>query len=78
MPTLPGTAAPTTLEEARDFMAGLGAGAAVMVKAVAGGGGRGMRPVLAADALEEAFTRCRSEATSGLRFGRSLRRAARA
>src|SRR3546814_11397166 len=46
VPTLAGTAAPTSLENAWAFMAGLGADAAVMVKAVAGGGGRGMRPVL--------------------------------
>jgi len=69
VPTLPGTAAPTTLEEARAFMAGLGAGGAVMVKAVAGGGGRGMRPVLTMGDLEEAFTRCRSEATAAFGSG---------
>ena len=51
VPTLPGTVAPTTLEEARSFMDGLGAAAAVMVKAVAGGGGRGMRPVVTAEGL---------------------------
>ena len=69
VPTLPGTAAPTSLDEARAFMAGLGSGAAVMVKAVSGGGGRGMRPVLAADDLEEAFVRCRSEATAAFGSG---------
>ena len=68
VPTLAGTAAPTTLEQARAFMAGPGAGG-VMVKAVAGGGGRGMRPVLAAGDLEEAFARCRSEATSAFGSG---------
>jgi pyruvate carboxylase len=69
VPILSGTPAPTTLEEARVFMAELGAGAAVMVKAVAGGGGRGMRPVLVAADLEEAFTRCRSEATAAFGTG---------
>lgn len=33
-----------------------------MVKALAGGGGRGMRPVAAADQLATAFERCRAEA----------------
>ncbi len=69
VPTLPGTAAPTSLEDARAFMAGLGNDAAVMVKAVAGGGGRGMRPVLAVDELEAAFTRCRSEAAAAFGSG---------
>ena len=68
VPILPGTAAPTSLEDARAFMAGLGADGA-MVKAVAGGGGRGMRPVLTAGELEEAFTRCRSEATAAFGSG---------
>ena len=68
VPTLPGTAAPTSLEEAQAFMAGPGADGA-MVKAVAGGGGRGMRPVLTAGTLEEAFARCRSEATAAFGSG---------
>ncbi|OCF86985.1 acetyl-CoA carboxylase family protein [Nocardia brasiliensis] len=37
----------------------------VMVKAVAGGGGRGMRAVRDAALLEEAFERCRAEASAG-------------
>ncbi|MDX2156902.1 MAG: carboxyl transferase domain-containing protein [Hyphomicrobiaceae bacterium] len=69
VPVLPGTAAPTTLAEARAFLARLGPGGAVMVKAVAGGGGRGMRPVRADADLAEAFERCRSEALSGLGNG---------
>ncbi len=48
--------------EAEAFLAGLGPGAAVMVKAVAGGGGRGLRVVHRAAELATAFERCRSEA----------------
>ena len=33
-----------------------------MIKALAGGGGRGMRPVLSLDQLEDAYERCQSEA----------------
>ncbi|MET9912617.1 carboxyl transferase domain-containing protein [Streptomyces sp. NPDC006476] len=40
----------------------------VMVKAVGGGGGRGMRVVRRAEELDEAWERCRSEAQQG--FGR--------
>ena len=69
IPTLPGTSAPTTLDEARAFMSEQGAEGAVMVKAAAGGGGRGMRPVLSEDGLEEAFERCRSEALAGFGNG---------
>lgn len=69
VPTLPGTAAPTSLDEARGFLADLGPGGAVMVKAVAGGGGRGMRAVLDAADLEEAFARCQSEAEKGFGNG---------
>ncbi len=69
VPVLPGTAAPTTLPEARAFLAGLGPDGAVMVKAVAGGGGRGMRPARTAAELEEAFARCRSEAMASFGSG---------
>ena len=62
VPILPGTQGPTSLEEAHAFLAGLGEGGAVMVKAVAGGGGRGMRPVQSLSELEAAFKRCASEA----------------
>ena len=48
------------------------------LKAVAGGGGRGMRVVRHADELDEAYARCRSEARAGLRQRRCLRRAAAA
>jgi acetyl/propionyl-CoA carboxylase alpha subunit len=62
LPVLPGTAGPTSLDEARAFLAAQGAGAGIMLKAVAGGGGRGMRPVQRAGELEAAYARCRSEA----------------
>ena len=62
VPVIEGTAGPTTLDEARAFFASLGADGAVMIKAVAGGGGRGMRIVEDASKLEEAYARCQSEA----------------
>jgi len=62
VPVPDGTNGPTTLEEARAFLASRGPGAAVMLKAVAGGGGRGMRPVSDPDALEAAYQRCAAEA----------------
>ena len=61
VPVIEGTAGPTTLDEARAFFASLGADGAVMIKAVAGGGGRGMRIVEDASKLEEAYARCQSE-----------------
>jgi len=69
VPVLPGTAGATTLEEARAFLAGLGDGGAVMVKALSGGGGRGMRPVHRAEDLEYAFARCQSEARASFGNG---------
>ena len=58
-----------TLDEARAFLASLRPGSGMMVKALAGGGGRGTRAVLAAGELEGVFERCRSEA--GAAFGRA-------
>jgi acetyl/propionyl-CoA carboxylase alpha subunit/acetyl-CoA carboxylase carboxyltransferase component len=64
VPVLRGTMGATTLEEAQEFFAALGAGAAIMIKAVAGGGGRGMRAVHRAADIGQAFARCQSEARS--------------
>jgi acetyl/propionyl-CoA carboxylase alpha subunit len=63
VPVLPGTAA-ASVDEVGAFLASLGPGGAVMLKAVAGGGGRGMRAVDDANALADAFDACRREATA--------------
>jgi acetyl/propionyl-CoA carboxylase alpha subunit/acetyl-CoA carboxylase carboxyltransferase component len=62
VPVIEGTGGPTSLEEARAFLESLSAGGAIMIKAIAGGGGRGMRIVDDAIKLEEAYARCQSEA----------------
>ncbi|MBP9785362.1 MAG: carbamoyl-phosphate synthase large subunit, partial [Giesbergeria sp.] len=61
VPLMPGSAGAVTLEEAQAFFAAQN-GAGVMVKAIGGGGGRGMRAVLQAADLPEAYARCVSEA----------------
>ncbi len=62
VPILGGSSGPVTLDEAREFLDSLGQGAAAMVKAVAGGGGRGTRVVREPAELDETYARCRSEA----------------
>jgi len=64
VPVIAGTTGPTSVEAAREFFAGLGEGGAMMIKAIAGGGGRGMRVVLRAGEIDEAWSRCRSEASA--------------
>ncbi len=62
VPVPEGTDGPTSLDDARAFLKSLGPEGAIMIKAIAGGGGRGMRPVHHHDDIEEAYSRCRSEA----------------
>jgi len=62
VPVLSGSSSATSLAEMQRFFDTLPSGGAMMVKAVAGGGGRGTRAVTSADAIEEAFELCRSEA----------------
>ena len=67
VPVIRGVDHAVNLEEARAFFAALRPGSAMIVKALAGGGGRGTRVVLSADELDATFQRCRSEA--GAAFG---------
>ncbi|UVH61317.1 carbamoyl-phosphate synthase large subunit [Variovorax paradoxus] len=63
VPVMPGSVGAVTLAQAQAFFAEQHAkGADVMVKAIGGGGGRGMRAVLNAEELPEAHARCMSEA----------------
>ncbi len=62
VPLFPGTKGAASLDEARAFLEAQGKGGAIMLKALAGGGGRGMRAVTDAGELAEAYERCRSEA----------------
>jgi pyruvate carboxylase len=69
VPILHGTPAAVSLEQAQEFFAGLPEGAAMMLKAVAGGGGRGMRAVYHAEEIREAYRRCESEARAAFGDG---------
>ena len=62
VPIIDGTQGGTSLDEARAFLEGLGPSAAIMIKALAGGGGRGMRPVRSIDDLPGLYQRCQAEA----------------
>ncbi|GAB4321060.1 MAG: pyruvate carboxylase [Dehalococcoidia bacterium] len=67
VPVLAGTHGPVTLDEAKGFMEGLGR--PIVIKAVAGGGGRGMRIVRDLAELPAAYERCRSEARAAFGNG---------
>lgn len=69
VPLLEGTQGPASSEQVAAFLASLGAGAAVVIKAVAGGGGRGMRIVHSPDEIETAYESCRSEAAAAFGNG---------
>ncbi|WP_354674448.1 acetyl-CoA carboxylase family protein [Cupriavidus alkaliphilus] len=63
VPVMPATRGAASLEEIASFF-DQQAGAGVVIKAVGGGGGRGMRVVRRREDLAEAYARCRSEASS--------------
>src|SRR5215472_8844588 len=69
VPVLAGTHVLRFAAEATTFLESLGPGAAMMLKAAAGGGGRGMRLVERVEDVEEAFGRCRSEAAGAFGSG---------
>ncbi|WAC89820.1 acetyl-CoA carboxylase family protein [Mycobacterium sp. Aquia_213] len=63
VPVLPATVGPSSVEEVRAFFAAHDG--AVMIKALAGGGGRGMRRVDSADQIDNAYRQCAAEAQLG-------------
>ncbi|MBI3245295.1 MAG: carbamoyl-phosphate synthase large subunit [Deltaproteobacteria bacterium] len=69
VPVLAGSAGSTSLANAKAFFQSGGVDTAIVIKAVAGGGGRGMRVVRRLEDVEEAYTRCQSEARAA--FGKS-------
>ncbi len=62
VPVIEGSDEAVTLQQALEFYESLGEDAAIMLKAVAGGGGRGSRAVTNIEELESAWERCVSEA----------------
>lgn len=62
IPTLAGLDQPISIGQAEAFFRSLGYGAVVVLKAIVGGGGRGIRVVRSLDDLGAAFERCQSEA----------------
>jgi acetyl/propionyl-CoA carboxylase alpha subunit len=63
VPVLPATEGPTSVADVRAFFADQGG--AIMIKALAGGGGRGMRKVDNADQIDNAYRQCAAEAQLG-------------
>lgn len=67
VPVLRGLDDAISLETATGFFESLGGDGAMIIKAVAGGGGRGTRVITTADEIADAYQRCQSEAE--LAFG---------
>lgn len=63
VPVLPATQGPSSVAEVRGFFADNDG--SIMIKALAGGGGRGMRKVDSADQLDNAYRQCAAEAELG-------------
>ena len=69
VPVLTGTSGATTQDEAAAFLTSLGAGTEIMLKALAGGGGRGIRVVSSLADLPDAFRACSTEAQAAFGNG---------
>ncbi len=69
VPVIEGTAGGASPAELAAFLASLPKGSALMIKAVAGGGGRGMRVVRKADEIEAAFAAASREAQAAFGDG---------
>lgn len=63
VPVLPATQGPSSADEIKAFFAAHGG--PIMIKALAGGGGRGMRLVTAAEQIDDAYRQCAAEAQLG-------------
>ncbi|OBF57768.1 carbamoyl-phosphate-synthetase [Mycobacterium sp. 852002-53434_SCH5985345] len=63
VPVLPATDGPSSVAEIEAFFEAQGG--AIMIKALAGGGGRGMRTVRSADQIGSAYQQCAAEAQLG-------------
>ncbi|MDT5229073.1 MAG: hypothetical protein QOH94_2866, partial [Mycobacterium sp.] len=63
VPVLPATDGPSSIDDIRDFAAGLGG--PVVIKALSGGGGRGMRIVDSVEQIDDAYRQCAAEAALG-------------
>ena len=68
VPLMPGSTGAVTLDEAQAFFAGQN-GAGVMLKAISGGGGRGIRAVRSAGELAAAYASCEREAQAAVGVG---------
>ncbi|MEM8857295.1 MAG: biotin carboxylase N-terminal domain-containing protein [Chloroflexota bacterium] len=62
IPVLPGSFQETTLEEAQNFLESIDGRGGIMLKAISGGGGRGMRAVSSSEELTLHWERATSEA----------------
>ena len=63
VPVLPATDGPSSVDDIRAFAAAHDG--AIVIKALAGGGGRGMRMVHSADQIDDAYRQCAAEAQLG-------------